>query len=307
MRDIDLKSLRLLVAVCEHRNMARAAELEHIEPSAVSKRIAQLEHDLGTALLMRSRRGVEPTPAGLSVLEHAKSVLFTLERMANDASSFGSGVKGQVRLVATASAIAESLLDDIALFMREPGNRNIKVDVEERQSHEVVRQLREGMASVGVCWDTIDLAGLEHRPYRHDRLALAVHPDHPLARRKSLRFEQTLDYEHVGLPPTTAVHSMLHRAAARSGRSVSYRAVVSNFDASFRVVAANLAISVVPVEVGGPYAEMLGVKIVPLTDAWAHRRFAICFQKLDALQSPVRRLVEHLAERAADAQRGAAS
>jgi DNA-binding transcriptional LysR family regulator len=295
MRDIDLKSLRLLVAVCEHRNMARAAELEHIEPSAVSKRIAQLEHDLGTALLMRSRRGVEPTPAGLSVLEHAKSVLF------------GSGVKGQVRLVATASAIAESLLDDIALFMREPGNRNIKVDVEERQSHEVVRQLREGMASVGVCWDTIDLAGLEHRPYRHDRLALAVHPDHPLARRKSLRFEQTLDYEHVGLPPTTAVHSMLHRAAARSGRSVSYRAVVSNFDASFRVVAANLAISVVPVEVGRPYAEMLGVKIVPLTDAWAHRRFAICFQKLDALQSPVRRLVEHLAERAADAQRGAAS
>ena len=302
MRDIDLKSLRLLVAVCDHRNMARAAAQEHIEPSAVSKRIAQLEHDLGTPLLMRSRRGVEPTPAGLSVLEHARSVLFTLERMAGDASSFGSGVKGQVRLVASASAIAESLLDDIALFMREPGNRNIKVDVEERQSHEVVRQLRDGMASLGVCWDTIDLSGLEQRPYRHDRLALAVHPDHPLARRRSLRFEQTLDYEHVGLPPTTAVHTMLHRAAARSGRSVSYRAVVSNFDASFRVVAANLAISVIPIEVGAQYAAMLGVKIIPLTDAWAHRRFAICFPRLETLQAPVRRLVEHLAQRAAESR-----
>ena len=157
-----------------------------------------------------------------------------------------------------------------------------------------------------MCWDSIALEGLEHLPYREDRLGLAVHPDHPLAGRKSLRFEQTLDHEHVGLPPTTAVHTMLHRAAARSGRTVSYRAVVSNFDASFRVVAANLAISVVPVEVGGPYAEMLGVKIIPLTDAWAHSRFAICFQKLDALQSPVRRLVEHLAQRAAESQRGAA-
>jgi len=307
MRDIDLKSLRLLVAVCDHQNMARAAAQEHIEPSAVSKRIAQLEHDLGTPLLMRSRRGVQPTPAGLSVLEHARSVLFTMERMVNDASIFSSGVKGQVRLVATVSAIAESLLDDIAAFMREPANRNIKVDVEERQSRDVVRHLRDGLASVGVCWDSIDLEGLEHLPYRQDRLGLAVHPDHPLAGRKSLRFEQTLDHEHVGLPPTTAVHTMLHRAAARSGRTVSYRAVVSNFDASFRVVAANLAISVVPVEVGSPYAEMLGVKIIPLTDAWAHRRFAICFQKLEALQPPVRRLVEHLAQRAAQATREAAA
>ena len=39
MRDIDLKTLRLLVAVCDHRNMARAAEQAHIEPSAISKRM----------------------------------------------------------------------------------------------------------------------------------------------------------------------------------------------------------------------------------------------------------------------------
>lgn len=301
MRDIDVKSLRLLVAVCDHQNMARAAAQEHIEPSAVSKRIAQLESDLGTPLLMRSRRGVQPTPAGLAVLEHARSVLFTMERMASDAVSFSSGVKGHVRLVASVSAIAESLLDDVAAFLREPANRNIKVDVEERLSRDVVRCLRGGLASVGVCWDTVELEGLQRIPYRKDRLALAVHPDHPLARRKSLRFEQTLDYDHVGLPPESAVHTMLRRAAARSGRSVSYRAIVSNFDASFRVVAANLAISVIPVEVGGPYAKVLGVRIVPLTNDWAHRSFAICFPKLESLQPPARRLVEHLEQRAAQA------
>ncbi|MGE8476371.1 MAG: helix-turn-helix domain-containing protein, partial [Paraburkholderia hospita] len=69
MRDIDLKTLRLVVAVCEHKNMARAAHDEHIEPSAVSKRIAQLESDLGVPLFTRSRRGVQPTPAGIALLE----------------------------------------------------------------------------------------------------------------------------------------------------------------------------------------------------------------------------------------------
>ena len=298
MREIDVKTLRLFVAVCDSANMGRAAVREHIEPSAVSKRIAQLEADLGTPLLVRSRRGVQPTPAGLTVLEHARNALFTIDRISTDAATFSSGVRGYVRLIATASAIAEALLDDLASFMREPSNRNIKVDVEERHSRDLVRQIREGMAVVGVCWNSVDLEGLQHRPYRRDRLGVAVHPDHPLAQRKSLRFEATLDYEHVGLPPISAVHTLLQTAAARVGRTVSYRAVVSNFEASYRVVAANLGISVIPVEVGAVYASLLGVKVIPLTDSWAHRQFLVCFADYDALQPAARRLVDRLTERA---------
>jgi len=152
---------------------------------------------------------------------------------------------------------------------------------------------------VGVCWDSIDFEGLQHRPYRRDRLSLAVPPDHPLASRKSLRFEQTLDHDHVGLPPSAAVNTMLQRAAARAGRTVSYRVIVSNFDAAFRVVAAKLAISVVPVEVGASYAEMRGIKVIPLTDAWAQRSFAVCFQKFESLQPAAQRMVDHLVQRAA--------
>ena len=92
--------------------------------------------------------------------------------------------------------------------MREPAHRDIKVDIEERISREVLRIVRDGQAALGVCWDSADFAGLAHRPYRRDELALAVHAEHPLARRRSLSFEQTLDHEHVGLPPATAVHTM---------------------------------------------------------------------------------------------------
>ncbi|SAL28974.1 LysR family transcriptional regulator [Caballeronia telluris] len=299
MRDIDLKTLRLLVAVCDHRNIARAAEEAHIEPSAISKRIAQLENDLGVPLLSRSRRGVEPTAAGIALLEHARNVLFTMERIASDVAAFGGGLKGRVSVCASASAIAEALLDDIASFMRAPAHQNIRVDVEERLSLELVRQLREGAASVGVCWDNVDLQGLAHRPYRQDRLALAVHADHPLAAEASVSFEQSLAHEHVGLPPATAVHTMLQRAAARAGKTVSYRVIVSSFDAAFRVVAAGLGVSVVPMEVAETYRPLLGIRVVPLTDAWAERRFVVCFRDFEALQPAAQRMVEHLVERAA--------
>src|SRR5207244_7556661 len=94
MQDLDLKSLRLLVAVCDHGNIKQAAAQDHIEPSAISKRIAQLEHALGTPLLVRGRRGVVPTPACQAVLEHARSLPFTLERLDADAGAFAGGIKG---------------------------------------------------------------------------------------------------------------------------------------------------------------------------------------------------------------------
>ena len=68
MRDLDLTSLRLFVAVCDTRNIARAAEQQALVGSAISKRLAALEDAVGTALLVRRRRGVEPTPAGETLL-----------------------------------------------------------------------------------------------------------------------------------------------------------------------------------------------------------------------------------------------
>ena len=304
MRDLDVKTLRLFVAVCELRTMARAAEQEHIEPSAISKRIAQLEIELGVELLMRGRRGVRPTPAGLALLDHARTVLFTMDRIASDAAAFSEtgGIRGHVRLTATASAIAEALPDDVAAFMREPANRHIRVDIEERFSRDLVRQLKEGSASIGICWDSIDFEGLRHTPYRRDRLALVVHSGHPLAARTTLRFEQTLDAEHVGLPPQTAVHAMLLRAAGKAGRSIAYRVIVSNFDAALRAVAANLGVSVVPLEICKRAAAGFDVRAVPLSDAWAERSFAICFRSFESLPPASQRLIEHLQLRAVQAE-----
>lgn len=294
MRDLDLTTLRLLVAVCEQQNMARVAEQSHIAPSAISKRISQLESNLGVSLLTRTRRGVQPTAAGLALVEHARTMLFAAERIENDVTAFAGDIKGTVRILATPSAIAESLLEDISAFMREPSNREIKVDIEECVTSELLRNMREGSSAIGVCWNHTDLGGLQQRPYRKDKLALAVHQEHPLAIYDKLRFEDTLDYEHVGMRPDSAVVVMLQRAAAQVGRSVRFRVLVSNFDAAFRVVAANLAVGVIPAEISTLYASALKVKMIPLTDSWAQREFSICYRDFEALPVAGQRLVENL-------------
>ena len=295
VRDLDLKTLRLFVAVCDCRTMARAAVRERIEPSAVSKRIAQLEDDLGVELLVRARRGVEPTPAGLALLERARDVVFAIDRIDADAASFAAGfVSGHVRLLATSAAIAEGLLGDIAAFTREPVHEGLRVDLEERESGDLVREINDGHASLGVCGEEADVRGLARRPYRRDRLVLAVYAGHALAGRASVRFAQTLDFEHVGVPPSTAVHTLLQREAARLDRAVPYRTVVSTFDAALRVVAANLGVGVVPLAIAARSPVGVDLQLIPIADAWAERGFVLCFRSLEALPAATRTLADHL-------------
>ncbi|MBB1593151.1 LysR family transcriptional regulator [Achromobacter sp. UMC46] len=295
MRDLDLTSLRLFVAVCETRNIARAGANANIVGSAISKRMAQLEDVVGTKLLSRRRHGVELTSAGETLLEHARAILTSTARIERDMSAYSHGLRGQVRVLATSSVLAESLAEDVAVFLQDPRHRSIRIDLEEGLSHQVIRGIKEGVASLGICWDASPLDGLQSRRYRNDHLVIVVHPSHPLAHMRSLQFHQTLDYEHVGMPVASSVQVMLHRSAAQAGQALLHRVIVSNFDSALRVVRANLGITVVPFEVAQSYADATGLVVIPLTDAWATRSFIICFRDEESLAPAARVLLEHLA------------
>ncbi len=305
MRELDLTTLRLYVAVCDARSIAKVGEQANMVGSAISKRLAALEDTVGTPLLVRKRRGMEPTAAGQTLLEHARSMLASTELIARDMAAYASGTRGQVRLLATASVMAESLADDVAAFLQKPEHRDIQIDIEERLSTEVVRGILGGSASLGLCWvgpQAADLRGVQSRPYRSDHLSIVVHPAHQLAQHKSVRFADTLDFEHVSLPVNSAVQVMLQRAAAELGRSVNYRVIVANFESALRVVRANLAISVVPQEVAVPYAAAHDLRVIALDEPWAERHFAISFKDEPSLSSAARLLLAHLQACANSAQ-----
>jgi DNA-binding transcriptional LysR family regulator len=295
LRDLDLTTLRLFVSVCEMGNIARAGEKASIVGSAISKRLAQLEDQVGTPLLVRRRHGVVPTAAGQTLLEHARAMLDSAARIERDMQAYIEGGQGQVRILASVSAMTESLADDVAAFLRQPPHRKIRVDLEERVSPEIVRGVREGHAALGVCWDAADVGALQSRPYRRDTLCVVVPAQHPLAGRKALRFEDTLEFEHVSLPVNSAVQVMLQRQASQAGRTLNHRVVVTNFEAALRVVRAGLAISLVPREVAREPAQAMGLRLVPLEEPWAERRFILCYRDAASLSPAAQLLLEHLA------------
>lgn len=294
MRDLDLTSLRLFVTVCDTGNMSRAAEKANMVASAVSKRLAQLEATVGASLLTRRKHGVVPTPAGETLLEHARSMLLSASRIERDMASHAAGIQGRVNVLATASVIAESLTDEIAEFLKKPEHQNIQIDLEERISPEVVRGIREGVASIGICWDAAETGLLHTRTYRHDHLSVAVPQGHPLCGLPAVRFADTLAFEHVIMPVNSAVEVMLQREASLLGQRLQHRVIVTNFEAALRVVRAGLAIALVPREVTTLYAQAYGLEVLPLQENWSRRRFILCHRGEDQLSPAAQLLLNNL-------------
>lgn len=293
----DPVTLRVFIAVCEEGNIARAAEREALVASAVSKRIAAIEAEIGTPLLTRGRRGVAPTAAGQALLRQAREVLSAMARMHAELSEFASGVQGSVRVAAAPAVLAEHLADDIGAFLaRYPA---VRVSLDERVSPDVVRAVREGSAELGVLWDLTDLSGLHVQRYRGDRLSLVMRDDHPLAAVRELSFEQALEHATVGVAPGGMTDLLLHREAARLGRQLAYRVQVSGMDATARIVAAGLGAAILPREALPPRALESGLVAVPLSDAWAARRIVICSRDAAGLPATARLLRDHLQREAA--------
>jgi DNA-binding transcriptional LysR family regulator len=296
LRHLDPVTLRLFVAACEERNIARAAAREALVPSAVSKRIAAVEAAIGSPLLVRGRRGIEPTPAGEVLLRQAREVLSALARTEAELTEFAAGLQGSVRVLASVSALAEQLPDDIAAFLAQ--HEKVRVTLDERVSSEILRSVREGAADLGVLWDASETEGLLAVPYRRDRLCVALHPAHPLAKRRRLHFEQTLPHPAIGVAPGGMMDLLLRREAARLGTTLAYRIQIASFDSACRIVAAGLGLAILPREATAPFAQSAGLAMVPLADAWAERRFVVVARGEGTLGASARQLMEHLRRQA---------
>ncbi len=291
-RRMDLTSLQLFVAVCELGSIGKAAEREFIAASAISKRLADLEATLGTPLLYRHTRGVDLTPAGESLLHHARSVLYSLEKMQGELSEYVDGVRGHVRVHASISAIVQFLPEDLGAFIRE--HEQVKIDLEEHLSTEVVRAVQEGAADLGICNAGVGTGQLQTRPYREDQLVLIVPRGHPLAAVDAIDFVQSLDWDHVGLHATSSIYLAMREAAAAAGRSIRLRIHVTGLDAMCRMIHNGLGVGVMPRRAFELMHGVGDLACVELKDDWARRRIELVARDFSTLPVTARLLVDHL-------------
>ena len=240
----DLVSLELFVAVAEEANLTRAAERQHLAVSAVSKRITELEDLAGAPLLERLPRGVSLTPAGQSLLHHARQMLQLVARMKSELSEYAGGVKGHIRIHASTSVLIQFLPPELESFLKL--YPMIRFEIEERVGAAIVRAVADGTTDIGILGSHTPAQGLATFPYHTDQLVLVVPAGHALAKRKSVKFAEALAYPFVSHHAASSLWALMTQAAREAGGAIQQRIQVSSFDCMCRMVEANLGIAMLP-------------------------------------------------------------
>ncbi len=297
---IDTVSLRLFVAVMDSGTIAAAAEREHIAPSAVSKRLSDLEDTLHTALLQRSNRGIEPTPAGMELLGLARNILNDLDSVPVRLRDFATGARGLVRVVANLSTITQFMPGCLRNFAaRYP---DVQVQLQERTSIDVVRDIAANGADVGLYAhghaSTDDIVTL---PFRRDELVVAMPASHPLAHRTQVGLREALAHEFVGLHTGSDINLKMLKAANEMGLAFRCRMQVTSFDALSLMVEAGMGIALMPRLLGERLSRLFEIRIAALDVPWASREVRICVRSMSSLPSAARLFVDHLRACEADA------
>jgi len=186
---MELRHLRYFVAVAEEENVSRAALRLHVSQPALSRQVRDLEDDIGFPLLERSAKSVRLTEAGREFLKESHAVLQRVEDAVKAARAVADG--GNELHVGYAMSPTVRILPQ-ALRMFQAAMPGTRVKLHDLSTEEMLVGLRNGKLQIAfMVHSRFAVArGLHLEDLTSLPVCLAVAPEHPLARRKTIKIAE---------------------------------------------------------------------------------------------------------------------
>lgn len=195
---MELRHLGYFMAIAEERHFGRAARRLHMTQPPLSRQIQDLEAELGFALLDRSRRRVELTPAGAVFLEHVRRVFEALDLAVHEARRASVGETGRVVLGYLGSLAYSGITDLVRAFHeRFP---KVELVLREMYPQAQIDALKDGRIDVGLVRGGVNDPSLSTECVRCEPLIVALPAGHPLAARKRISLELLAREPFVFIP-----------------------------------------------------------------------------------------------------------
>lgn len=258
---MSLERLRSLAEVARRGAITEAARALGLTQPALSRRIRQLEEEMGTPLLSRSRKGARLTELGKLVEAEGRSLLERYERLKDEVAAHLRLERGTVRIGGGATAVSfllpEVIRDfrkrhgDVVFRLKEAGSREIEADV-----------LREEL-ELGVVTLPVASKELQATPLLQDPIVLVAAPGHPLGRMERVPASALDSAPLVGFERGSAIRRLIDRALEQRGVRMRVVMELRSIPSILRMVALGEGLAFVSrlgVEAAGPEVRIIDVQ-----------------------------------------------
>jgi LysR family transcriptional regulator, benzoate and cis,cis-muconate-responsive activator of ben and cat genes len=197
---VELRHLRYFVAVAEMENVSRAALKLHVSQPALSRQIRDLEDEIGFSLLERTAKSVRLTDAGRTFLDNARALLQNADDAVTKARAVASAEPTELHVGYSPTPTAEILPKILRAFQR--AMPNVHVKLHDWSNNAILDGIRDGRLQLGLIVPPTKTSALQDVRYEelfHERVCVAVAPQHPFARRRAIPIAEVAAEPLIGL------------------------------------------------------------------------------------------------------------
>jgi len=259
---MEFRHLKYLLALGKELHFAKAAEKLFITQPALSKQIMQLEDELGTKLLNRTKRSVSLTPAGKYLMDEAEYIINHLNRVVDATKRKGEGEAGEIRVGFVGSAM-QSIIPELLEQMSKI-HPNIHASLDELDNKDQLDAVARDKLDIGFVRLESVHKGFEQRVVLEDSFSLVVSNKHAVQPRNFKSLDQFKDEQFILFSNdySQEYYDNIMSIFTDHGfePKVSHRSVQAN--SIFRLVERQLGVAIVPTALQGGLD--LGVSFIPL-------------------------------------------
>jgi LysR family transcriptional regulator, transcriptional activator of the cysJI operon len=241
---MQLESLKVFCDLSETESFTKAAQINGVTQSAVSQQISALERQFNTLLIERSRKKFRLTQEGQVLYDYSKQILSTYEAMQSNLQDLKDIISGTIRVATIYSIGLHDLPPYLKKFLKT--FPTVNVHVEYRHAHEIYEDVVGNVVDLGLVAYPQRGPHWELVPLRKEPLVLICHPQHPLAKQKSIRLAQLQGQTFVGFAANIPTRRAIDRLLKEAKVSVQTVMEFDNIETVKRAVEIEAGVSIVP-------------------------------------------------------------
>jgi DNA-binding transcriptional LysR family regulator len=241
--------LQVLSEVLKRGSFSAAADALSYTQSAVSQAIARLESEVGATLVVRDRRGVRPTAAGATLVEHADAIFAQIEAAEADLGAVLGVRGGRLRVASFPSAGATLMPLAVATFRR--GHPDVVLTLAEGEPEEIAPRLRAGEFDLALLFE---FPGVRERPGKglrtvtllEDPMHVALPAENRLASKRALRLSDLRDVDWVQTSAESPCARHVVRLCIAAGFEPNVTFESDDYETVQGLVAAGVGVALIP-------------------------------------------------------------
>ena len=291
---MQIESLKVFCDLAETESFTKAAHINGVTQSAVSQQISSLERQFKSLLIERSKKKFRLTREGQVLYDFSKQIIQTYEALHSRLQEIKDIVSGTIRVATIYSIGLHDLPPYIKRFLK--SYPTVHVHVEYRRANQVYEDVLGNVVDLGLVAFPVKDSKLEIVPMKKDTMVLICHPQHVLARHKTVKTSQIAGEKFIAFEPDIPTRKAIDKVLKDHGITLHPVMEFDNIETVKRAVEIDAGIAIVPLSTVVQEVAKQTLAQVPFEDADFYRQLAIIYKKNKVLSPAMKQFISLLKE-----------